>query len=97
MSSELSFNKFVSKVPHITTISQVQDFAHYLVYELGVNFHPDTPFEDYITLTTHKPSFSTSEARIGNRLMEECFNVCESNNKDVYEETGKVWAGFMKE
>ena len=97
MTATLSFDKFISHTPHITDMDHVFEFSHYLVYDLELNFHPDTPFEDYICLSTHEPSFSPSEAQTGNRLMEECFDVCEKNHKDVYEETGRVWDEEMKE
>ncbi len=69
----------------ITSLSDVKSFARYLYEEAKVVFHPDDSFEDYINIDTHNRSFSKSEAAILNQRMEECFNVCEKENEDIYE------------
>ena len=65
-------------LPHITSIKEVEMFADYLVN--GLN--------DYVSYEDGSPTFSDKDVEIGNRLMEECFNVCESNGIDVYEIMG---------
>jgi len=66
----------------ITNVEQVKQFADYLVNTLDVNLHPDTPFEDYVEYETGEPTFSFNDISIGNRLMDECFDVC---SEKVYE------------
>ena len=43
---------------HIKTVEDVNKFFDYLLEERRVNFHPDTPFEDYINVETREPSFT---------------------------------------
>ena len=70
---------------HIKTVEDVNKFFDYLLEERRVNFHPDTPFEDYINVETKEPSFTQEEVRVFNRLMEESFDVCEAEGVDIYE------------
>ena len=60
---------------NIKTLEDVQNFAKYLYYERGVAFHPDDDFADYENIETHEPTFNTAEAKLFNRLMEQCFDV----------------------
>ena len=69
---------------NIETIKDVQDFAKYLYYERDVAFHPDDDFSDYENTETHEPTFSEQEIKLFNRLMDQCFDVCEQNGKDIY-------------
>jgi hypothetical protein len=41
----------------LTIVSEddIQSFFTYLITEEGLNFHPDTPFSDYISLTNGAP------------------------------------------
>ena len=83
-----AFNCEAFNLPHITNIKDVERFADYLVNGLSVNFHPDDPFENYVSYEDGSPIFSDKDIETGNRLMEECFDVCESNGTDVYEIMG---------
>lgn len=74
-----------TKNDHITTIEEVKAFASYLINNLGVNLHPDNDFADYVRYATGERTFTDEEATIGNRLMEECFDVCEKRGVDIYE------------
>ncbi|MBK7425580.1 MAG: hypothetical protein IPI60_00335 [Saprospiraceae bacterium] len=49
----------------------------------GLSFHPDENFTNYITLETEEPTYSVEEATLRNRLMSECFTVCEKST-DIY-------------
>ena len=69
---------------NIVTIKDVQDFAKFLYNERGEAFHPDDDFADYENCETHEPTFSESEISLYNRLMEQCFHVCEQNGRDIY-------------
>ncbi|GAB3900011.1 hypothetical protein [Spirosoma agri] len=74
-------------ITKITTIAEVEGFAHQLVTEgLNGGFHPDDPFEDYVN-AAGKPLYTSEEAAIRNILMEQCFKVC---GDDVYEIVGRI-------
>ena len=70
---------------NIETLDDVQNFAKYLYNERGVAFHPDDDFAEYENIETHEPTFTAQEVSLFNRLMEQCFDVCERNNKDIYD------------
>jgi len=71
-------------ITKIESIDDVRNFFKQLLNE-DLNFHPDTPFEDYIDLQTKKPCFSKEEAEMRNKLMDDCFVVCEQDGVDIYE------------
>lgn len=73
----------------ITTIEDVKLFAQYLVNELHLNFHPDDDFACYVNYDTKQPTFTPEEAAKYNALMNECFDICEKANVDVYEVMGE--------
>lgn len=69
----------------INTVDQVKEFFDYLAMERKVNFHPDDDFSDYINLSTNEPTFNAEEVAIFNTLMDEAFEVCETNQTDIYQ------------
>ena len=68
----------------IKTIADVKELAKYLYHERGVAFHPDDGFEDYVCDGTQEATFTKSEVKLFNRLMGECFDVCEREQIDIY-------------
>lgn len=68
----------------ITTINDVEAFFQHLVIERNLSFHPDDRFEDYVSWDGGSNIFSEKECAIYNRLMDECFEVCEKNGADIY-------------
>lgn len=74
-----------TQTDHINSIDDVTAFASYLINDLGINMHPDNDFAEYICYETRERTFTEEEAAIGNRLMDECFEVCEKNGVDIYE------------
>lgn len=60
-------------------------FAQYPVNELHLNFHPDDDFACYVNYDTKRLTFTPEEAAKYNALMDECFDVCEKENADIYE------------
>ena len=68
----------------ITTINDVEAFFQHLVSERSLSFHPDDRFEDYISCDDGSNIFSEKECAIYNRLMDECFEVCEKNGANIY-------------
>lgn len=69
---------------HITTIEDVQDFARYLYNERKVAFHPDDDFADYAYYDNGEAMFTDNEVPLHNRLMKECFTVCDQHSEDIY-------------
>lgn len=50
---------------------------------------PDDDFSFYVNYETKEPTFSPEEAAKYNDLMNECFDVCEKANVDVYDIMGE--------
>lgn len=71
-------------ITEIKTISDVKAFATYLVQVENLSFHPDDDFKEYIT-SDMKPFYSEKEAELRNKLMNDCFNVCNEQNVEIYE------------
>lgn len=69
----------------IKTLADVKSFAEHLITVEKVNTHPDDDFFDYVNYKTKAPIYSNEEALLRNRLMEECFEVCQKENADVYD------------
>lgn len=55
------------------------------LFNEGVSAHPDDDFNDYINYETKKATYTTQEAVMRNRLMNEAFLICEKANVDIYE------------
>ena len=70
-------------IENITTTKDVATFAKQIIEE-GVSFHPDDDFNDYVFFKENKPCYSKEEAEGRNRLMEQCFEVCEKEAVDIY-------------
>jgi hypothetical protein len=80
-------------IQEIKTIDDVKTFFQQLLAE-DLNFHPDTPFEDYIHCETRRATYSTDEAEERNRLMDDCFDVCDSVNTDIYEIANEIFPPY---
>ena len=74
----------------IESISDVKQFAKLLKAELGLGFHPDDPFEDYINFQTREFTYSPKEAKLRNELIDQSFQVCTREQVDIYSVMGKV-------
>ena len=68
----------------IRTIKDVKLFAYKLTKE-NVAFHPDDDFNDYINFLTGERLYSKKVALHRNHLMDQCFQVCNGLNTDVYD------------
>lgn len=77
----------------IQTINDVKNYAAQLAHE-GINFHPDTDFNEYVNVKTDEKSFTLEEAANRNNLMENCFKVCKDAGVDIYNIMNTV---FLKE
>ena len=56
---------------HITTVEEVKDFFHHIVFDLDINVHPDDDFKEYVNYETGERTMNDEQAEIYNRLMEE--------------------------
>lgn len=52
-------------------------FITWCIQEIGLGFHPDTPFSDYITLEAGKPLFDEPTAERLDHLLERTFEYCD--------------------
>lgn len=66
----------------LKTKQDVHRFFAYLLNDLELNFHPDTPFEDYINLESGQPSFTPEQQQQLNQRMDEAFKISNSEDGD---------------
>jgi len=66
----------------IKSIEDVKAFFSYMVNDLGVNLHADTPFSEYVNTETGEQTFSSEESKLYDRLMQEAFEVCGRNGDE---------------
>ena len=59
------------------TVEDVRAFFQELVDKYNLNFHPDTPFEDFDCLTK-------TQIKTLNRRMYKAFKICENENDSIY-------------
>ena len=69
----------------ISTVEDVNKFIKFIYEDLEVNFHPDDDFNDIVNYETGEKSFNKKDADRLNKLVDDCFKVCEKNNLDIYE------------
>ena len=67
----------------ITTEKEVKGYFRLLWKDLGLSFHPDDPFELFIDDNGERV-FDDEAATILDARMDECFEVCEKANVDIY-------------
>jgi hypothetical protein len=73
----------------INNPADVIAFAKLLIEE-GITIHPDSDFNDYVNIKTHKPSYTNADAQLRNELMNQCFAVCKVHGIDIYDCMGEV-------
>lgn len=71
-------------VQSIKTKKDVHTFFSWLVAEHSLNFHPDTPFSDYVNTETGKPTFTTEQVGLLQPLIDQAFHVAEVKRFDIY-------------
>jgi len=81
------------KVQDLNNINDVQKFINELVnespYSLGIAFHIDTPFTDYINFKK-KQIFTNKEALRLQVMLERCLDICDIEEVDIYAITLEV-------
>ncbi len=65
---------------NIETTEDVSAFVRYLIYHEELNFHPDTPFDDYLDLDG-KLVYTSEQCTERESLLEKCFALV---GDDVY-------------
>lgn len=73
------------KVQDLQTIQDVQKFFEHIVFDLGINFHIDTPFSDYVNYSDNKAMMSKSEAIRYEVMISKAIDICNANGVDEYE------------
>lgn len=68
---------------HITTIDGVKLFLHYVLSEKHIMFHPDGPLSDVTDEQLMEMGRTRDEMLLYERLLDECFEVCERENEDI--------------
>jgi hypothetical protein len=84
------------KLQDINTIQDVEKFFQHIVYDLGINFHVDTPFTDYVYNYNDKPCFTKKEALRYQIMMERCDFICQIKKVDIYEIALNTLQSFIK-
>ena len=69
----------------IETIQDVKDFAEYIKVVEDAVISPDDSFSEYANYKTLEPTYTKDEAESRDKLMEQCFSVCECEGVDIYE------------
>ena len=72
-------------ITQITNVEDVATFAQHLIHVEKLSVHPYDDFADYTTYETRLPFYTEKEAELRNQLMNQCFDVCEQNNIEIYE------------
>lgn len=69
-------------------MKNLQDVRHFIsqcVAELGMGFHPDTPFDDYINVQTGLPTYTPEQAEEREMQMGKAMQWCYEHDVDIYE------------
>lgn len=73
------------RIQNLINQKDVKKFFLYLLNVKGLNFHPDTPFTDYINNNTKTTFFTREEALRLEVMMGKAFLICEFDGADIYE------------
>ena len=73
-----------TKDSHITNIDEVKNFFHYALYDKNIAVHPDDSLTDFSEEELKQLDITMDEAVNYERLMDECFEVCERENASIY-------------
>lgn len=86
------------KLPNtIQTEADVRAFFTGLMREEDLNFHPDTPFTDYVDYATGLPTYTHEESHVREQLLEQCFAVASDEVYTIGLEIFRQAAGFPLE
>jgi len=75
---------FATMIYHeINTLAEVRAFVTHLIREEGIDFHPDIPFEIYVSDHTGERLYSDNEAFLRDQLLLECLELSEELDVDT--------------
>jgi hypothetical protein len=83
------------KLQDLQTIKDVQKFFEHIVFDLGINFHIDTPFSDYVNYSDNKAMMSKREAIRYEVMMSKAIDICNAERVDEYEIALDVLESFI--
>lgn len=66
------------------TIKDVEVFLLECVNTIGLGFHPDNDFSDYVD-ALNADVFSDEQSKLMNSKMSDAFDLCDANDVDIYE------------
>lgn len=69
----------------INSITDAETFFKQLILEENLNFNPDEDFRNYVHVDTGLPSYTEEEAEVRNHLLDQCFDICEKHQADIYQ------------
>ena len=72
----------------------VAKFFFWLVFDCRLNFHPDDRFDNYVSIENGQQTFTDEQCAKYDKVMDDCFEVCEKHNRDIYEIASRVIALF---
>lgn len=73
----------VLDLKEVKTEEQALEFFNFLEEKLGLSWHPDTPFSDYIITETEEATFTPEEVSHLDDLMEQAFALFEPKGDDA--------------
>lgn len=82
--SSITYDIIAEYTNNINSKENIEAFFDALINKLDLNFHPDTPFTDYVG-TDGTNTFTEQQANALDAIMNLCFNYCDSNDLDIYE------------
>lgn len=84
---------------HLYGEDDVREFLSICINDLGLGmgFHPDTGFEDYIYKKNNRKIFNAREAKEMNITLEEAFEICKKLGLDIYSIGLQILDPILKE
>lgn len=73
------------KLTSIKSIQDIKEFVRILMVDENLNFHPDTPFEDYVFVNCGLPFYTKEAAERRNALLNQAFELGESLGENIHE------------
>ena len=73
------------KLQDLQPIQDVEKSFEHIVFDLGINFHIDTPFSDYVNYSDNKAMMSKREAIRYEVMMSKAIEICNAEGVDEYE------------
>jgi hypothetical protein len=68
----------------INSREDIAAFFNYLVHDLGLSFHPDTPFSEYVQ-PDNSLCFTLGQVEHLEGILEQCYAWCHAEDIDIYD------------